>query len=688
MSFPPHEVYSKCLLGVHGYPLWTPQLKTQLRESYRLEGLKIGDVGVVSPNNGGFDVLFNITLPCDEQPYPELIREGFTPVTLNRERDFDTQPDAVSPHGVISSAAMELISREVHNCDQQPSRADYEFNLSMEDGAVLILPEGAESCDLANEKSFLGEAIRHGVDWYECATEAAGRLISNDSLYLITGVHKACSWSLGAAKRSGSNLQNLRSVKFSVGQVHQDRITAGAYLWAAAHGFTGRAGPMYPYEIPNYIRDERLRRGLNQTVFIRGFRITINKILFLKTVSVKTRERTFFGFGTYIDNLLWGRPTEHTPSSGTEDATDNEVEQDSSANHGRFYRDRRMKIDRMPDVSQSFHPGDSINQYLLRKGLLELADFSLEKHLQEVLMDNYRVIVEDGKCCIPSKRVQRTCTPNVLIVGETGVGKSSVINLIAGEKLADVSSSATGCTLDATSYNVVLTDRNGQGHHVRLFDTVGMNESSLSKNDYLVAIEKANALINQLLRTGGIRLLIFCIRGGRITSVTQSNYHLFRDILCQNQVPVAFVITGMENEQPMEGWWTRNAALFEKSNLSCTSHACVTATPGFCNVYAKQYQTSRIAIHDMLLDHMSRTSWKPERAGLLIHLVGKLLWETKLKDRKWHLPGRSGALTVAELARCLDEKCNFSPEEAVGLAGKIWAKRTEDSETDLVKGGC
>ncbi|KAF8134421.1 P-loop containing nucleoside triphosphate hydrolase protein [Boletus edulis] len=287
----------------------------------------------------------------------------------------------------------------------------------------------------------------------------------------------------------------------------------------------------------------------------------------------------------------------------------------------------------------------------------------------------------------PSYQVQRTCTPNVLIVGETGVGKSSVINLIAGEKLADVSSSATGCTLDATSYDVVLTDRNGQGHHVRLFDTVGMNEPSLSKNDYFVAIEKANVLINQLLRTGGIRLLIFCIRGGRITSVTQSNYHLFRDILCQNQVPVAFVITGMENEQPMEGWWTRNAALFERSNLSCTSHACVTATPGFRNVYAKQYQASQITIHSMLLDHMSKTSWTPERAGWFIHLAGKLLkWVTKLKDRKRHLPGRSRALTVEELARHLEDKCNFTPEEAVGLAGKIWAKRTEHSETDLVKG--
>ena len=283
----------------------------------------------------------------------------------------------------------------------------------------------------------------------------------------------------------------------------------------------------------------------------------------------------------------------------------------------------------------------------------------------------------------PAYQPQLTCTPNVLVVGETGVGKSSVINLIAGEKLADVSSSASGCTMEATSYDIVLSDKEGHGHHIRLFDTVGLNEPSLSKNDYLSAVEKANVLITQLLYTGGIRLLIFCIRGGRITAVTQNNYHLFRDILCQNQVPVAFVITGMENEQPMEGWWNRNAALFKRFNILCTSHVCVTATPGLRDVYAKQYQASQTAIHSMLLDYMSRTSWKPERTGWFIHLAGKLLrWVIKLRGHKRHLPGRPRSLTVEELARHLEDKCNFSPEEAVQLAGKIWAKRKEHTGPD------
>lgn len=41
---------------------------------------------------------------------------------------------------------------------------------------------------------------------------------------------------------------------------------------------------------------------------------------------------------------------------------------------------------------------------------------------------------------------------------------------------------------------------------------------------------------------------------------------------------------------------------------------------------------------------------------------------------------------MEELARHLEDRCNFSPEEAVELAGKIWAKRTELSGHDFVKG--
>lgn len=282
----------------------------------------------------------------------------------------------------------------------------------------------------------------------------------------------------------------------------------------------------------------------------------------------------------------------------------------------------------------------------------------------------------------PPYEAQRRYSPNVLVVGETGVGKSSVVNLIAGAPLAAVHSGAGGCTMEATSYDVVLPDNQGFSHHVRLFDTVGLNEPQFGRNDYLTAIEKANTLICQLKRTGGIRLLLFCIRGGRITAVMQNNYRLFCDILCQNEVPVAFVITGLENEASMEGWWEKNAPLFEAYRLSCASHACITAIRGLNNCYAERYHESQKTVRAMLVGHVagSGRSWQPERTIWFIHLAGKLLrWLSQIRSR------RRQSLTVEDLTRHLQDRCKFSRSEAVYLAGKIWAKRLENAGPEFVK---
>ena len=119
MPSPYHEVYPRCLAGTYGYPLWTPQLKAELPEDYQRNGLKIGDVGIVSPLDGSFDVLFNITLPPDDQPCRRLVPKHLTPVILDHETDLVTQSGAVSAHDVISSASVELISKDVHICDKR-----------------------------------------------------------------------------------------------------------------------------------------------------------------------------------------------------------------------------------------------------------------------------------------------------------------------------------------------------------------------------------------------------------------------------------------------------------------------------------------------------------------------------------------------------------------------------------------
>ncbi|KAF8414979.1 hypothetical protein L210DRAFT_2779864, partial [Boletus edulis BED1] len=79
MSDFPSNVYACNLLSHRGYPLWTPEPNIELPDSYQREGLKIGDVGVVVPDDGSFDVFFNMTLPREHPLHaPDGVPSNFS----------------------------------------------------------------------------------------------------------------------------------------------------------------------------------------------------------------------------------------------------------------------------------------------------------------------------------------------------------------------------------------------------------------------------------------------------------------------------------------------------------------------------------------------------------------------------------------------------------------------------------
>ena len=103
--------------------------------------------------------------------------------------------------------------------------------------------------------------------------EKVGQIISNDSLYLITGLYKSRSWSLAAfektSKRGGYPAQ------FRIAQVGGDNIAA-ASTWNTTRSLNWRVGPVDNYGIPN------------QSVFIRGFKVTYRTGIFgTRWISVK-----------------------------------------------------------------------------------------------------------------------------------------------------------------------------------------------------------------------------------------------------------------------------------------------------------------------------------------------------------------------------------------------------------------
>ena len=139
-DFPP-DIYARNLLSHRGYPLWTPEPNIELPESYQREGLKIGDVGVVVPDEGSFDVFFNITLPRAHPLHaPDGVPDNFTQVELRRE-DYRIAPDAECPGRVVSSSSVDYT---VTSCiDFDPNSEIHRCVIFFNDSTTLLTAESS-----------------------------------------------------------------------------------------------------------------------------------------------------------------------------------------------------------------------------------------------------------------------------------------------------------------------------------------------------------------------------------------------------------------------------------------------------------------------------------------------------------------------------------------------------------------
>jgi tRNA U34 5-carboxymethylaminomethyl modifying GTPase MnmE/TrmE len=69
-------------------------------------------------------------------------------------------------------------------------------------------------------------------------------------------------------------------------------------------------------------------------------------------------------------------------------------------------------------------------------------------------------------------------TCNIVIFGETGAGKSSLVNLIVGPETAPASCDAEGCTIETREYSYDLAIHN-MTLRVNIFDTAGQCRAPL-----------------------------------------------------------------------------------------------------------------------------------------------------------------------------------------------------------------
>ncbi|KIJ11688.1 hypothetical protein PAXINDRAFT_171636 [Paxillus involutus ATCC 200175] len=156
----------------------------------------------------------------------------------------------------------------------------------------------------------------------------------------------------------------------------------------------------------------------------------------------------------------------------------------------------------------------------------------------------------------------------VVVFGRTGMGISSLVNLIIGKTEANVSNDCQQCTQKVGRYDAGIDDTK-----LEVCDIPGFDVSKKS-------IDNTVASIVQIHKKRGIDLLINCLQP---THGIAPRYYQAVASAVGPEVPIAAVVTHLEREDgAMENWWSRNGGTLEsQKELKFVDHACVT-TGGLC----------------------------------------------------------------------------------------------------------
>ena len=144
----------------------------------------------------------------------------------------------------------------------------FPFNCSTEEGAVLVLPNGASRTDLRFRGELLEYARQHVVSWHEYVYRTLGLEVEAGPLYLITGFDKCDNWCLA----SYVNIPPNASVSLAFTPI---RDSPGANILYSSHA-------------SGAISSRTFSPGDNhasQCAFIRGYKMMLSRSLTEKILS-------------------------------------------------------------------------------------------------------------------------------------------------------------------------------------------------------------------------------------------------------------------------------------------------------------------------------------------------------------------------------------------------------------------
>lgn len=191
--------------------------------------------------------------------------------------------------------------------------------------------------------------------------------------------------------------------------------------------------------------------------------------------------------------------------------------------------------------------------------------------------------------------------------GDTGAGKTSVIKMLMdNDQVATTKvASAGGSTFKSKAYKIDIN-----GYHYMFHDTVGLDDgTSISPQEALKALYQLVLKVE-----GGVNLLVYVHRG-TIKPSQVENYKTFTHSL-KSMIPIALVVTGLEEEDSRDAWWQANKGLYEKQEIATEHFACITSTKGRFNkrlqefVYQDLYEESKTVLKSLFLEAPLLNPWK------------------------------------------------------------------------------
>ena len=181
--------------------------------------------------------------------------------------------------------------------------------------------------------------------------------------------------------------------------------------------------------------------------------------------------------------------------------------------------------------------------------------------------------------------------------------------MLSGGSEAKVSSNAIG----RETFRHDRYEKSIRGNSINVFNIVGLGDG----NGGIASAEKGIEALYRLMRglDDGVSLLVYVVRGPRLSDSIRKNYELFYEIFCEKKVPIVLVITGLEHEEDMDSWWKRNEATYKDENMTFADASCITAIKGKKDIFAQEFEESRGKVEELIWNNCSETTWVPPAGG-------------------------------------------------------------------------